>query len=134
MRHMFSFRQLISLRRFHAWRLLLACVVPLFLSACFLGTHKVDIQQGNYVDQEMVSKLKLNMTREQVLFALGTPLIIDPFHPNRWDYVYLIGKAGDVDRVRGITLEFEEDRLVRVNGDVTVADDGVQLQVKAADR
>ncbi len=131
---MFSFRQLISLRRFHAWRLLLACVVPLFLSACFLGTHKVDIQQGNYVDQEMVSNLKLNMTREQVLFALGTPLIIDPFHPNRWDYVYLIGKAGDVDRVRGITLEFEEDRLVRVNGDVTVADDGVQLQVKAADR
>ncbi len=82
----------------------------------------------------MVSKLKLNMTREQVLFALGTPLIIDPFHPNRWDYVYLIGKAGDVDRVRGITLEFEEDRLVRVNGDVTVADDGVQLQVKAPDR
>ncbi len=82
----------------------------------------------------MVSKLKLNMTREQVLFALGTPLIIDPFHPNRWDYVYLIGKAGDVDRVRGITLEFEEDRLVRVNGDVTVADDGVQLQVQAPDR
>lgn len=82
----------------------------------------------------MVSKLKLNMTREQVLFALGTPLIIDPFHPNRWDYVYLVGKAGDVNRVRGITLEFEEDRLVRVNGDVTVADDGVQLQVQAADR
>lgn len=82
----------------------------------------------------MVSNLKLNMTREQVLFALGTPLIIDPFHPNRWDYVYLIGKAGDVDRVRGITLEFEEDRLVRVNGDVTVVDDGVQLQVQAPDR
>lgn len=82
----------------------------------------------------MVSKLKLNMTREQVLFALGTPLIIDPFHPNRWDYVYLIGKAGDVNRVRGITLLFEEDRLVRVNGDVIVADDGVQLQVQAADR
>lgn len=82
----------------------------------------------------MVSKLKLNMTREQVLFALGTPLIIDPFHPNRWDYVYLVGTAGDVNRVRGITLEFEEDRLVRVNGDVTVADDGVQLQVQAADR
>ena len=92
------------------------------------------MRQGNYVDQEMVSKLKLNMTREQVLFALGTPLIVDPFHPNRWDYVYLIGKAGDVNRVRGITLEFEEDRLVRVNGDVTVADDSVRLQVQAADR
>ena len=114
--------------------MLLACAVPLLLSACFLGTHRVDVRQGNYVDQEMVSKLKLNMTREQVLFALGTPLIVDPFHPDRWDYVYLIGKAGDVNRVRGITLEFEEDRLVRVNGDVTVAGDGVQLQVQAADR
>lgn len=127
-------RRFYSTHKYLAQRLLLACAVPLFLSACFLGTHRVEIQQGNFVDQEMVSKLKLNMTREQVLFALGTPLIIDPFHPNRWDYVYLIGKAGDVNRVRGITLLFEEDRLVRVNGDVIVADDGVQLQVQAADR
>jgi outer membrane protein assembly factor BamE len=82
----------------------------------------------------MVSKLKLSMTREQVLFAMGTPLIIDPFHPNRWDYVYMTGKAGDVNRVRGITLEFEENRLVRIDGDVTVGDDGVQLQVQAADQ
>lgn len=82
----------------------------------------------------MVSKLKLDMTREQVLFAMGTPLIIDPFHPNRWDYVYMTGKAGDVNRVRGITLEFEENRLVRIEGDVTVSDDGVQLQVQAADQ
>ncbi len=82
----------------------------------------------------MVSKLKLDMTREQVLFAMGTPLIIDPFHPNRWDYVYMTGRAGDVNRVRGITLEFEENRLVRIEGDVTVSDDGVQLQVQAADQ
>ena len=82
----------------------------------------------------MVSKLKLDMTREQVLFAMGTPLIIDPFHPNRWDYVYMTGKAGNVNRVRGITLEFEENRLVRIDGDVTVSDDGVQLQVQAADQ
>jgi outer membrane protein assembly factor BamE len=65
---------------------------------------------------------------------MGTPLIIDPFHPNRWDYVYMTGKAGDVNRVRGITLEFEENRLVRIDGDVTVGDDGVQLQVQAADQ
>ncbi len=115
-------------------RLLLLLVVPMFLSACFLAPHKVDVQQGNYVDEEMISKLKLNMTREQVLFALGTPLIIDPFHPNRWDYVYMTGRAGDVDRVRAITLEFDEDRLVRVDGDVTLVGDNVQLQVKAADR
>lgn len=99
-----------------------------------LGTHRVEIQQGNLVDEEMVSKLKLNMTREQVLFAMGTPLIIDPFHPNRWDYVYMTGRAGNVNRVRGITLEFEENRLVRINGDVKIVDDAVQLQVQAADQ
>jgi len=99
-----------------------------------LGTYRVDVQQGNLIDEEMVSKLKLSMTREQVLFALGTPLIIDPFHPNRWDYVYMSGKAGDVNRERGITLEFEENRLVRVEGDVKIVDDAVQLQVQAADQ
>ena len=93
-------------------------LIPLFLSACFLVPHKVDLQQGNYVDQEMVSKLKLNMTRDQVRFALGTPLLVDPFHPDRWDYIYLTGEAGDVDRERGITLVFVEERLARVEGDV----------------
>ena len=106
----------------------------MFLSACFLAPHKIEVEQGTYVDEEMISKVKLNMTREQVLFALGTPLIIDPFHPNRWDYVYMTGSAGDVDRVRGITLEFDENRLVRVGGDVTLVGDSVQLQVKATDR
>lgn len=106
----------------------------MFLSACFLAPHKVDLQQGNYVDQEMVSKLKLDMTREQVLFAMGTPLVIDPFHPNRWDYVYLTGVAGDVSRVRGITLEFADDRLVRISGDVVPTEQGVLLQVNAEDR
>ena len=106
-------------------------VIAMFLAGC---THRVDVQQGNFVDEEMVARLKMNMTREQVLFALGTPLIIDPFHPNRWDYVYLTGRAGDVDRVRGFTLEFEEDRLVRIDGDVTIVDDRVQLQVQAGDR
>ena len=65
-------------------------VIPLFLSACFIVPHKIDVQQGNYVDQEMMSKLKLDITRSQVLFVLGTPLVTDAFHPDRWDYVYFI--------------------------------------------
>ena len=52
-----------------------------------LSAHKIDIQQGNYVTQDMVAKLKPGMTRSQVRFALGTPLIADPFHPDRWDYL-----------------------------------------------
>ena len=88
------------------------------LAGCMLTPHKIDIQQGNYVDQEMVAKLKPDMTRSQVRFILGTPLVADVFHPNRWDYVYLIGKAGDVRRQRKITVVFEGDRLKFIDGDV----------------
>jgi len=104
----------------------------MFLSACFLAPYKVEVRQGNFIDEKMVSRLKLDMTRDQVRFAMGTPLIIDPFHPNRWDYVYLDGKAGDVKRVKGVTLEFDEDRLVRISGDVVPNGQGVELQVNAA--
>ena len=111
---------------------LLVLVVPFLLSACFLAPHKVEVQQGNYVDQEMISRLELDMTRSQVLFVLGTPLVTDAFHPDRWDYVYLTGKAGDVNRKRGITLVFSEDRLVRVEGDVVLLRAAPALQVDAA--
>ncbi|HXF65751.1 MAG TPA: outer membrane protein assembly factor BamE, partial [Burkholderiales bacterium] len=59
-----------------------------------LAPYKMDIQQGNVVTQEMISKLRPGMTRSQVRFALGTPLVVDPFRTNRWDYVYLYEKAG----------------------------------------
>ncbi len=123
-----------TMRFLHTMRFVLVLLFPLLLSACFLVPHKVDVRQGNYVDEEMISKLRLNMTREQVLFAVGTPLVIDPFHPNRWDYVYMVGPAGSVDRVRGLSLEFDENRLVRVHGDVTIVGDSLQLQVQAVDR
>ena len=113
---------------------LLSLLTPIFLSGCFLAPHKVDLQQGNYVDQEMVSRLKLNMNRDQVLFAMGTPLVIDPFHPDRWDYVYMTGKAGDVDRERAVTLEFVDDKLVRISGDVLPDGQGTELQVNAETR
>src|SRR5918998_642922 len=59
-----------------------------------LTPHKIDIQQGNYVTQDMVNKLKPGMSRSQVRFALGTPLIADPFHADRWDYVYVYEHKG----------------------------------------
>ncbi len=111
---------------------LLVLVIPFFLSACFLVPHKVDVQQGNYVDQQMMSRLQLDMTRSQVLFVLGTPLVADAFHPNRWDYVYLTGKAGKVDRKRGITVVFSENRLIRIEGDVVLLRASPALQVDAA--
>jgi outer membrane protein assembly factor BamE len=83
-----------------------------------LAPHKIDMQQGNYVDQEMISKLKPEMTRSQVRFVLGTPLVADVFHPSRWDYVYLTGRAGDVRAQRKITVVFDGDKLSRIEGDV----------------
>ncbi|HSQ05349.1 MAG TPA: outer membrane protein assembly factor BamE, partial [Burkholderiales bacterium] len=53
-----------------------------------LTPYKIDVQQGNYITQDMVAKLKPGMTRSQVRFILGTPLIADPFHAQRWDYLY----------------------------------------------
>ena len=83
-----------------------------------LSAHKIDIQQGNYVTQDMVDKLKPGMSRSQVRFALGTPLVADPFHADRWDYVYVLQKKGRVVEQRRIVVVFQEDKLVKVDGDV----------------
>jgi len=70
----------------------LPLAAALLLGACslmpdFMQPYRIDVQQGNFVSQEMVSKLQLGMTREQVRAALGTPLLTDIFHVDRWDYV-----------------------------------------------
>jgi outer membrane protein assembly factor BamE len=84
----------------------------------FFGPHKIDVQQGNYVTQDMVDKLKPGMSRSQVRFALGTPLIADPFHADRWDYVYVYEHKGRVIGQRRIVVVFKDDALVRIEGDV----------------
>ena len=86
----------------------IALCATLPLGACFsIPVHKLDIQQGNVVTQEMVDKLKPGMTRAQVRFVLGTPLVTDTFHRNRWDYFYSfkVGAEG-VAETRRLTLPF----------------------------
>ncbi|HEY9446266.1 MAG TPA: outer membrane protein assembly factor BamE [Burkholderiales bacterium] len=86
-----------------------------------MSSYKIDIQQGNYVTQDMVSKLKPGMTRSQVRYILGTPLVADPFHADRWDYVYHMQKGGTTTEFRRIMLMFEQDKLARIEGDVVPA-------------
>ena len=86
-----------------------------------LAPHKIDIQQGNFISQEMVEKLKPGMTRSQVRFALGTPLVVDPFRDDRWDYVYVYRKGGEVTEQRRIIVIFDGDKLLRIDGDVVPA-------------
>ncbi len=83
-----------------------------------IAPYKIDIQQGNVVSQAMVAKLKAGMTRAQVRFALGSPLIVDPFRTDRWDYVYMFQKQGKEAQRHRITIIFEEDKLLRIEGDV----------------
>ena len=90
--------------------------------------YKIDIQQGNYVTQDMVAKLKPGMTRAQVRFILGTPLVVDPFRSDRWDYVYLFKKGGGEVEQRRIAVIFENDKLKYVTGDVTGSQPGTEAR------
>jgi outer membrane protein assembly factor BamE len=87
-----------------------------------IAPYRIDIQQGNVVTQQMVAKLKAGMTRAQVRFALGSPLVVDPFRTDRWDYVYSYQKQGKDTEHRHITVIFEEEKLVRIEGDVVPMD------------
>ena len=87
-----------------------------------IAPYRIDIQQGNVVTQQMVAKLKAGMTRAQVRFALGSPLVVDPFRTDRWDYVYSYQKQGKDTEHRHITVIFDEEKLVRIEGDVVPMD------------
>jgi outer membrane protein assembly factor BamE len=81
--------------------------------------YKMEIQQGNYISQEMVALLKPGMSKDQVRFILGTPLLTDIFHADRWDYLYWREPPNSREReTRRLALYFEEGRLARVDGDV----------------
>jgi len=97
----------------------------LFLQGCTnipllpgLKPYKIDIQQGNYVTQDMIAKLQPGMSRSQVRFALGTPLIVDPFRTDRWDYAYVLYKQGELVEQRMVTVIFRGEVLDRIEGDV----------------
>ena len=79
---------------------------------------KMDIQQGNVVTSKMLLQLRPGMTKSQVKFIMGTPLINDSFHINRWDYFYQMRRAGKVIEQRRVILDFENELLARVRGDV----------------
>ncbi len=94
-----------------------AVLITLWLSGC--SVHTLDIQQGNVITPEQAQKLSSGMTRSQVRFLLGTPIIQDPFHADRWDYLYTM-EPGDVHRVtdrRRITVFFEQDKVSRVESE-----------------
>lgn len=79
--------------------------------------YKIDIVQGNFVSREQVEALNLGMSRGQVKNILGTPLLTDVFHADRWDYVFTFMRQGVEPQARKVTVFFEEDNLARIEAD-----------------
>lgn len=116
--------------RMNFLRYFAAILALLLLGACssvprIVSEYRIDVQQGNVLTQDMVAQLRPGLTRDQVRFLLGTPLLIDMFHSDRWDYVYRLQKgATQTTETRRFTVFFDPDgKLYRVAGDV-VADSG----------
>lgn len=101
-----------------------AGLLALWLSGCaverYFLEYRINVQQGNLIEQKQIVQLRPGMTRDQVRYVLGTPLLQDPFHADRWDYVYRFedGKTGEIS-MRNIFMYFNAAGLLeRVGGDV----------------
>lgn len=92
----------------------LTLLLALLTSAC--SVHQIDVQQGNVITQEMFKKLKIGMEKQQVERAIGTPLVVDPFHRDRWDYVYIF-KAGNTEEKQSahLSVYFENEKLNKID-------------------
>jgi len=102
---------------------LLAVAAPLTLTACetilsnLPGVYTIDIEQGNMIDQAMVDQLRPNMTKRQVLYIMGSPMLTDTFHDQRWDYLHSEQPGGEARVQKRMSLYFNGDNLAGVQGD-----------------
>jgi len=113
---------LISGNLFGLWMQKLLIIISVIASALSAGcanyhlVHKIDVQQGNVITQDEVNLLEPGMTRRQVRFIMGSPMIADVFHQDRWDYVYILWPGYGEPTGMRITLFFDGDLLVRTSG------------------
>ncbi len=107
-----------------------AILFSLLLAACSAAPtvkpYRIDIRQGNVVTQEMVAQLKPGLTKDQVRFVLGSPLVADMFHTDRWDYIYYFNPGQGELQQRRLTVFFEQGKLARLAGDVVAGDKWLQ--------
>lgn len=79
--------------------------------------HRLDVQQGNVITEAAVKQLQPGMSFRQVRFIMGTPLVEDPFHPNRWDYVYTVqpGDTRAIQESRRVAIFFQDEKIVKID-------------------
>ena len=115
---------------------LISVFTGMLLGGCssikFPGVYKVTIQQGNYLEKDMIDQLEVGLTRQQVRYIMGTPLVEDTFNTNRWDYYYNV-KLGDDDlKTNHFTVFFDGDRLVKWEGNYIPLEQQIQQEHKEA--
>ncbi|HZV53554.1 MAG TPA: outer membrane protein assembly factor BamE [Rhodocyclaceae bacterium] len=125
-------------------RLFALSVLPLLIACSntpsitsYLTPYRIDVRQGNMVTQEMVAQLKPGLSKDQVRFILGTPLVTDMFHGDRWDYVYRFAPGRDEKDVqqRRLIVHFTDGKLIRLGGDVAADNAGAaEATAKPASR
>ena len=94
----------------------ITCLVfSLGLSLRPCSPHRIDIQQGNKIKPATMATLKVGMTRKQVIFLLGTPLLKDPFHQDRWDYIFYLKPGNQPARQSRVILFFKNNQLVKID-------------------
>lgn len=95
-------------------KLLISITILASLSLTACSIHRLDVQQGNVIEQEQVDQLEVGITKDQVMFLMGTPLVIDIFRNNRWDYVYLLKTEDGIEQQR-LTVHFEDEKVINVS-------------------
>ncbi|WP_188150910.1 outer membrane protein assembly factor BamE [Teredinibacter waterburyi] len=103
------------------FKIVISALLAFHLSGCsnfqFPWAYRIFVQQGNYVEEDMVEQLEVGMTPEQVRFVMGNALITDSFHPDRWDYYYNVRRGEKVIKEYHFKVFFENERVVSWEGD-----------------
>ena len=103
---------------------ILALCLALSLTACSSWVYRIDIPQGNYLEQKDIDKLQIEMTKEQVKFILGSPVVVDAFNDNTWHYVYRFrsGKDERFNVQKNFKITFVDNKLLSADGDFTLSE------------
>jgi outer membrane protein assembly factor BamE len=98
--------------------------IALSVSACSSWVYRIDIPQGNYLEQKSIDKIQIGMTKEQVKFILGSPVVVDTFNNDTWNYVYRFksGRSKKLDMQKSFTIKFEDDKLISADGDFKLSE------------
>jgi len=104
-----------SLKTFSLW--LIVALTFTTLAGCSSWVYRINIPQGNFLEQTDVDKLRVNMTREQVLYVLGKPVAEDAFDNNTWHYLYVFNQGRKNEQLKSLVVNFENEKLVSISGD-----------------